>query len=380
MDTEFWKDIQSYKDFNDSFNLESYIAFCPSWHLFIADIQGSTKAIKEGRYKDVNLIGAMSIVAVINACKEIEIPFVFGGDGASILVPDNYIQQTKDALLATKARALTHFGLHLRVGSIAVKELNEKNIPLYVAKHEISKDYKQAIFHGGGINQADTLIKNNASYCYDLPGVVEDVDFSGLECRWRDIPSSKEETISLLVYANETKHYQILLEFIAQYFGNYSQRRPVQINNLELSFSFSQLYHEVNAKSSGLKKILCLAGIWLNNLLGLFLIKFNIKFNKTQWGDYKQQITLTTDSEKFDDMLRMTCSVNTKERQQLEKYLQQQWIKKNLCYGLHISNRALMTCLVFERMGAQVHFVDTADGGYAMAAIGFKKQLQQFKK
>ena len=33
----------------------------------------------------------------------------------------------------------------------------------------------------------------------------------------------------------------------------------------------------------------------------------------------------------------------------------------------------LMTCLIFERMGSQVHFVDAADGGYAMAAVGLKK-------
>ena len=37
-----------------------------------------------------------------------------------------------------------------------------------------------------------------------------------------------------------------------------------------------------------------------------------------------------------------------------------------------------MTCLVFERMGSQVHFVDAADGGYAMAAVGLKKQLKNF--
>jgi len=35
----------------------------------------------------------------------------------------------------------------------------------------------------------------------------------------------------------------------------------------------------------------------------------------------------------------------------------------------------LMTCLVFERHGQQVHFVDGADGGYAAAAKEMKKRL-----
>jgi hypothetical protein len=34
-----------------------------------------------------------------------------------------------------------------------------------------------------------------------------------------------------------------------------------------------------------------------------------------------------------------------------------------------------MTCLVFERNGRQVHFVDGADGGYAIAAKSMKQRI-----
>jgi hypothetical protein len=73
----------------------------------------------------------------------------------------------------------------------------------------------------------------------------------------------------------------------------------------------------------------------------------------------------------------MTFAANTGERSKLEDYLKDKHAQGKLCYGLHITNRALMTCLVFERMGSQVHFVDAADGGYAMAAVGLKKQLKE---
>ena len=49
---------------------------------------------------------------------------------------------------------------------------------------------------------------------------------------------------------------------------------------------------------------------------------------------------------------------------------------KSGVYGLHPSNRAQVTCLVFERMGHQVHFIDGADGGYALAAKDLKKRVR----
>ena len=105
-------------------------------------------------------------------------------------------------------------------------------------------------------------------------------------------------------------------------------------------------------------------------------MRFNIQTDDTQWGKYRTQVSLTTDSEKFDDILRMTCSVTKEQREQLEAFLNALHAKDELAYGLHVTNRALMTCLVFERMGAQVHFIDGADGGYAMAAVGLKAQLK----
>jgi hypothetical protein len=46
-------------------------------------------------------------------------------------------------------------------------------------------------------------------------------------------------------------------------------------------------------------------------------------------------------------------------------------------YGLHTSKTALMTCLVFDRFGKQVHFVDGSNGGYTLAAKQLKTQLAE---
>lgn len=51
-------------------------------YLVIADVAGSTKAIAEGKYKAVNMVGASAIVALTNTLGTMDFPFVFGGDGA----------------------------------------------------------------------------------------------------------------------------------------------------------------------------------------------------------------------------------------------------------------------------------------------------------
>jgi hypothetical protein len=64
------------------------------------------------------------------------------------------------------------------------------------------------------------------------------------------------------------------------------------------------------------------------------------------------------------------------QRAELTSYLEEEYRSGRLAYGVHVTDRALVTCVVFERMGRQVHFVDGADGGYAMAARELKQRLR----
>ena len=44
-------------------------------------------------------------------------------------------------------------------------------------------------------------------------------------------------------------------------------------------------------------------------------------------------------------------------------------------YGTHESTSGLMTCIVFSRAAGHLHFIDGADGGYAIAAKELKAQM-----
>ena len=68
------------------------------WWMVIADVIGSTKAIEQGAYKKVNTIGVACIAAVVNVDLSVEIPFVFGGDGATFAIPDSLRERVEIAL------------------------------------------------------------------------------------------------------------------------------------------------------------------------------------------------------------------------------------------------------------------------------------------
>jgi GTP cyclohydrolase III len=71
----------------DTFDAQRYRAAPDEWALAVTDIVDSTGAIADGRHKTVNFVAAMAIAAAKNLCAPESIPFLFGGDGAVLMVP-----------------------------------------------------------------------------------------------------------------------------------------------------------------------------------------------------------------------------------------------------------------------------------------------------
>ncbi len=77
-------------------------------------------------------------------------------------------------------------------------------------------------------------------------------------------------------------------------------------------------------------------------------------------------------------MLRQVISGTKKQRKNLTVYLKEKHDNKECVYGIHASNSALMTCMIDDRKGEHFHFIDAADGGYAIAALQMKEQIKSF--
>jgi hypothetical protein len=378
--TTFYKEIKEIKDFSLIMDNDNYHKIPDDWFVIVSDIVDSTKAIEEGMYKKVNFVAALTIIGILNIDKNSEFPYIFGGDGASLIIPPHLLDKSKVVLLETAKKAKESFDLDLRVGVISIKEIVKRGSFIEITKFKVSKDFTQAIVRGNGLELAENLLKKeytnfkiDENFTYDYTP-----DFVGLECRWEDIKSPKDETSSLLIKSTNPEKsneiYQNTLNKIHEIAGSYSQRNPIkEINQLVISFNPMVLNAEASIFSSNIfSRFFLILRLLIENLLGVILMKYS----SGQWSDYKNRVIRTTDTEKFDDMLRMVISTDKDQTKELEEYLEQEFQDGNLAYGIHKSDSALMTCLIFERHGKHIHFVDSSNGGYALASKQLKARLK----
>jgi len=165
---QFYKNIHSFDNFQEILKTEHYQDIPEDWYVVISDIKGSTKAIERGQYKDVNTVGASCIIAVINELGTAhDIPYVFGGDGASFAVPPSYLIPVAKALQGTRTMAKEQFNLDLRIGIVPVADIKSAGKTLRIAKYQLSPYINIAMFSGGGLSFADTLIKKHEER-YDI--------------------------------------------------------------------------------------------------------------------------------------------------------------------------------------------------------------------
>ncbi len=382
MAEQFYDQLTPFTDFNAFANPTLYTPLPSDWHVVITDVRGSTQAILNGQYKQVNAIGAASIMALLNAAAPIPVPYVFGGDGATVCVPPSTKLAVQAALSATRKMAKDDFKLDLRIGMVPMHDIMAANHRVMVGKYQPSTHYQQAMFWGDGLAYAEELIKDKA---VDNPylladEIVPDGSFEGFECRWNEIPSPYEETVAILVKGiggDEREVYTAVSQGILDIYGH-EQQHPIRDENLSLGFSLQTLGGETVIRTAfqpKWKRVLYQFKLWGLILIGKLFMARGTKTETTDWGVYRQMLIANSDYRKFDEVLRMVLSGTAVQQQQLRDFLEQWRLDGKIIYGIHANENALMTCLIFDYAANHVHFLDGSDGGYALAAKEMKGQM-----
>ncbi len=384
----FYRDLPVLESFAQTMEIARHAQVPGDWWIVVADVIGSTKAIETGGYKKVNTVGVACIAAVVNVDRSVEMPFVFGGDGATFAVPGSLLERVIPALREAQRLSRESFDLLLRVGLIRASSLLDNGLQVRLAKIPLSPNVSQPTLSGRGWEEAERMVKdplaNGVLRVQEDDGPCEG-SFEGFECRWQAVPSFQDHKLALLVAAVSKNAeanlacYRELSDKIAQIYGDISSYHPLRAEHMSLSFNPRQLSHEWRVRSSRLApwgQLMYFARIMLLNLAGTWLFARKMDTKTVRWSHYIDEMLENSDFRKFDGMLRMVMDGTEAQYRDLREYLDGQRREGRLVYGMHRSREALLTCIVFSYNGNHVHFVDGSDGGYAIAARELKAQLK----
>lgn len=362
---------------SQAFDRKATVAVPTNWWVAITDIRGSTRAIEEGRYKDVNTAGALAAMALSNEFGSLEFPFIFGGDGVTFLLPAEVRDRAAALLLATARKVKEFFNLELRVALIPVSLLVERGHSLRIGKIKLSDYYVQAVISGDGIEAAESLVKQSDEFLLregDFPFI--EPNFTGFTCRWQDVPSPHGETVALIIafLGSESQQQESLrrvLKLIEENYGSEAHHHPLYEKNMKLNFR--SIWREAAAragKTRGLFFLLHLLRIAFEmSVTALAMVlRLPIKVLHYQLKNIRRYNVISADYKKYDGTLKMVIAGSRASREKLQAELDTLMQQGILKYGIHISDRAILTCLLHAQSVQEVHFVDTAGGGYALAA------------
>ena len=377
-DLKFYKKLklskESLVDLLD--NEEDFKNVPESWYVIVVDIQNSTNAVKEGNHHQVNLTATGAIISVLNTIRKfqgnIEIPYFFGGDGATFIVPFSLLDKIVQVLDNYRIHIKRKTNLVLRVGQIHVKELVEKNVQLKIAKHQLTEKLSIPIVLGNGLKVAEHIIKssfkekNTTSFDESL------LNLEGMECRWDEISPDKSQAkvvcllLDATVEATQSDIYKQVLSQMEKDFGSFENRQPIKNTKLRLDANPKKVLEEM--------KISLVSNNWMYFLKSWLKTNFGkIYLNLTSSGkQYLKQIGQLSHTFMLDGMINTVFTAEQSKIDNFIAFLDNLEADNKLIYGIHVTHASVMSCYVLDRRTTHSHFVDGTEGGYTSAAKMFK--------
>ncbi len=358
--------------------MEEHLFFkVPSnWHVIITDVKKSTEAVGNGLHETVNLVATGSIVAVLNIVyrENLTVPFFFGGDGATFIVPPSVLKPVMQALALHQGNTQKNFNLMLRIGHVPVENIYANNHSLAIGKLKTSEIFSIPVLLGDGLSYAERIIKGE-DYTFDpFPDPENELDLSGMQCRWDKIkpPQNYDEVVSLLVIARDGARqasiFKKVMDSVDSIYGAPQSRTPISIPRLKLKGTLKKISLEMRTKLGGYRPLYLIRN-WSTSLLGK--LYFRTKPGKV----YLTQLVNMSDTLVIDGKINTVISGTTQQREQLVTTLNKLEGEGDIYYGIFVSKESVMSCYVRNMNDKHVHFVDGSEGGYTRAAGVLKKKL-----
>lgn len=349
------------------------------WCLIVSDVKASTDAVVRGEYRQVILLGVATIVTVLNSIDDnLSVPFVFGGDGAVIALPKRIVDVALAELTKLQQLAKTSFKLELRVAPFTMQEIIKAGHQVLVGRYRLSSSNDLAVFDGGGVQYAENRIKfkdNALAQALNTNSPIRD-RLKGLECRWQPLTKNNGLFACMHVRALATQQqqrvqiYKHLWSRLRTIYASPQLEHPVETRDLKLTLATRDLKAETLACATSDSWLAQQRyRYWLRGqiILGMLLMYFNVQTGDFKWGQYTGQLVNNIDFHSFSDGYTRVLPGTVSQHQKLIDYLDQQCHDGKLIYGLHLTEKALITCHITHYSNQHIHFMDGDDGGLTLA-------------
>jgi hypothetical protein len=331
----------------------------------------STAAIEAGSYKAVNLAGAGTISAVSNALGGELRLFIFGGDGARLAIPPEYVQRASDALSRVAMWARRDLDLELRIATLRVAEVRAAGFDVRAAYWQPSDHVRYSMFMGGGFEWAEAQLKKG-SIILAAADADQEPNLSGLSCQWGSVRTKNGKILTLIVKpvagVPQAKFSSIVSRIIALLQGSSSINPlptggpPVRWPASEIGLQSRIAWQHRSLWLRRLRVLMTAVLVWL-------IFKLDVRIADFDPSRYRREMAANTDFRKFDDSLMMTVDCEPDVIAELRDILDAAAAEGIVRFGLQTQDEALITCVVPSVHTADhMHFVDGADGGYSAAA------------
>lgn len=351
------------------------------WHIVVVDVQNSTKAVNKGNHHQVNLTATGAIISVLNTIRKekwkIEIPYFFGGDGATFLVPNDILKTIIKILENYRIHIKNSIELTLRVGHISVEKLGRENYYVKIAKHKLTEHLTIPIVLGDALKQAEKFIKKTFIETRSVNYQEELLNLEGMECRWKEITSPKTEKkiicllIDCLNSEDQREIYGNILSKMDELFGTFKKRQPITPSKLKLDYNIYKIWKEMKI-SLGKNSPLFLLKNWFITLIGSYYFSFS-----KEGKYYLKQISQLSHTFMLDGMINTIFTAEQKNVDTFVNYLDMLEQNGKIVYGIHVTYASIMSCYVVDRKTKHSHFVDGTEGGYTSAAKIFKQKINK---
>lgn len=364
------------EDFASAIGTAAYVAVPDDWLVAVTDVVESRKAIAAGRYKAVNMAGVSVISAAMNALDSREIPFVFGGDGAALVMAPAERGTVAAALASVATFAAEELELELRAAIVPVSKIRNDGFDVRLKAVRLSDFINNYAFSGGGISHAEKLMKAGEYRIGAAPAGTRP-DLTGLSCRWTPISEQGRHIVSVIIEpgknVSDTKFAKAALQIMGDFDGTANQGNPMPPQGPGVSWPVEGVGLEARAQRKDGNLFISTLKLYASTLFAWLIFKTGMKVGDFEPEHYKRQTSANTDFRKVQDGLRMTLSLDDETLAALEADLERKREAGVIRYGLCRQDSAVLTCFVPSVMeDDHFHFLDGAGGGYAQAASNMR--------